>query len=153
MHLRIEALLDELEPHMQRLRPNFAKRASGLTANWVYRHWSTGGVLVGFGMSPAGLVGPLPDDPVVFAFVGNEALEEHDALAAVGVDAISRSTWLRNDPLDAHCGLIWSWPALARRATDVLTAESFDEQVGEAMAFVRKTIEFYRGRGFLRNEL
>ena len=106
VHLRIDALLDELEPRMQRLRPNFAKRASGLTANWVYWHWSTGGVLVGFGMSPSGLVSPLPDDPVVFAFVGNASLEEHDAMAAVGVDAISRSTWLRNDALDARCGLV-----------------------------------------------
>ena len=62
VHLRIEALLDELEPHMQRLLPN-PRRTSGLTAKWIYRHWSAGNVLVGFGMSPSGLVSPPPGNP------------------------------------------------------------------------------------------
>ena len=146
--LRLEALLNELDPHIQRLLPG-AKKTSGLTKRWIYRVWRSDDVEIGFGLGAAEWDTRPHTEPVVFAFVGNKALGEEGAMRAVGVDHASRETWTSHEGLAASCGLLYSWPALSKRASEVLKAGTFDGQVEEAETFVRTTVGFFRDRGYL----
>jgi hypothetical protein len=152
--LRLSAFLDELDPFVRKLRPgaNFREN-SGLSKRWIYRTWRADNLELGFGFGAAAGDKQPHTDPIAFAFVGNKEATEEDALRAVGVEKGTRYRWSRNEQLSADCGLMYSWPALARPAQDVLGADSFEEQLAEAVTFLRETAQYFQTRGFLPHDL
>ena len=147
--LRIDALLDELDPFVKRLLPG-AKRGPGLTKRWIYRVWRSGSLELGCGLGAAASDRSPHTDPIIFAFVGNKDATQEEAKKAVGVETGSSSKWTFDQSAKASCGLLYSsWPCLVRSPNDVLTAGTFQEQVEQAGAFMRETYEFFQGRGFL----
>jgi hypothetical protein len=148
--LRLESLLNELGPEVGRMRMNAKWRSTnGLSKRWIYRVWRTEGVELGFGLGAAP-GDKLPHaDPIAFAFVGNKAASEDDAMRAVGVDRSTRYRWSFNELVQATSGLLYSWPCLSRPSEAVLKGESFEAQVHEAAAFLHETAEYFRGRGYL----
>jgi hypothetical protein len=70
-------------------------------------------------------------------------------MAAVGVTAANRSHWTDSPQLRGAYGLNTYGPAVGRHAGDLFTAQSFEEQVLQAVTFLRDTIEFFRSRGYI----
>jgi hypothetical protein len=147
--LRLGAFLDEVGPHVLRMRPDVKwKATNGLSKRWLYRVWRSESIEVGLGFGAA------PGDkrphgaPVVFAFTGSESATDDDAFRAVGVDIGTRYRWSANEQMNATCGLTYSWPTLARNCEEVLTAAEFEDQVDQAVRFMYDTATYFQGRGY-----
>lgn len=149
--LRLDAFLTELDPAVRRMRPAAKwKSTNGLSKRWIYRVWRAVGIELGFGFGAAPGDKQPHGDPIAFAFVGNAEATEDDAMQAVGVEKGTRYRWSGNEKLNANCGLLYSWPSLARASREILTSEtSFEQQVQEAAVFLYDTAEYFRGRGYL----
>ena len=148
--LRLESLLNELDPEIRRMRTNAKRRSTnGLSKRWIYRVWRAEGVELGFGLGAAPGDKQPRADPIAFAFVGNTSASEEDAMRAVGVDRGTRYRWSLNEQMRATCGLLYSWPCLIRPSDEVLKSDSFEAQVHEAAVFLNETAEYFRSRGYL----
>lgn len=145
--LKIETFLDELDPHVQLLQPA-SKKQSGSTRRWVYRVWRADALGLGLGFGAAASDRSPHTDPIIFAFVGNSNASPEMAKQAVLAEPGGRQWWF-NEQLQASCGLIYEWPALARPARSVLRSTAFEEQVVEVIGFLEEARNYYRGRGFL----
>jgi hypothetical protein len=146
--LKLESFLDELDPHVQRLQPG-SKKQSGHTRRWVYRVWRSGTRGLGLGFGAAASDRSPHTDPIVFAFVGNNEKSRDAAKEAVAMDSDAGGRWWRNEQLNASCGLVYEWPALARSAASALPGETHEEQIDQAIGFLRETRDYFRGRGYL----
>lgn len=144
--LRVEALLSELDPHVARILPGARGRSSS-SKFWTWRVWSTGDLDVGLAFLAAEWTDRPRTSPGVHCWVLNRAVDEAAAMAAVGVTAANRSTWTES-PLGAY-GLNPYGPAIGRHARDLFTSPAFEEQVLQAVEFIRETIGFFRSRGYL----
>jgi hypothetical protein len=144
--LRLDALLEELDPHVQQTQPN-SRRRSGLTKRWIYRVWRADPLEVGLGFGAAAGDSSPHSPPIMFAFVGVIGATREDAIKAVGAETGGR--WSDNEQLQARSGLFWDWPAVARPSAEVLTGGTFEEQVAQAAAFMRETRDYYVARGYL----
>jgi hypothetical protein len=146
--LRVDALLNELDPHIRQLDPSLKRRGSpGLTKQWIYRVWRGDSFEVGLGLGAAG--GHTPDEPNIFAFVGNPASSREQAVSAVGARVEKPNEWRYDAEADEWYGLLYDWPCIARDAADVLLGESFEDQVQAAAAFVRRAARRFQSRGYL----
>lgn len=148
MLLNLESFLDELDPHVQRLQPG-SKKQSGHTRRWVYRVWRSGPSGLGLGFGAAASDRSPHTDPIIFAFVGNTEKSRDAAKAAVAAGSDAAGRWWRNEQLDASCGLVYEWPALAKSAEAVVFRESHEQQIDQAIAFLTETRDYFRGRGYL----
>lgn len=149
--LRVDALLDELDPHMRRLDPSLKRRGSpGLTKQWIYKVWRGDSFEVGLGLGAAG--GHTPSEPNIFAFVGNPSAARDQAITAVGARSEKPNEWRHDAETEEWYGLLYDWPCIARDAADVLLGESFEDQVHEAAAFARNAVAYFRSRGYLPNK-
>ena len=146
--LRIEALLTELDPHVARLLPG-AKGRSGGSKFWTWRVWSTGSVDVGMAFLAAEWTDRPHTSPGLHCWVLNRESDDAAAMRAVGVGASNRSSWTESAQVRGSYGLNPFGPAIARHAHEVFTTDAFEEQVGEASAFVRETVDHFRSRGYL----
>jgi hypothetical protein len=146
--LDLESFLDELDPHVQRLQPG-SKKQSGHTRRWVYRVWRSGPFGLGLGFGAAASDRSPHTEPIIFAFVGNAEKSRDAAKAAVAAGSDAGGRWWRTEQLDASCGLVYEWPALAKSAASVVFAESHERQIDQAIAFLAETQDYFRGRGYL----
>jgi hypothetical protein len=146
--LRIEALLTELDPQVARMLAG-AKGRSGSSKFWTWRVWSTGNLDVGLAFLAAEWTDKPHTSPGVHCWVLNRLSDDTAAMNAVGVTATNRSRWTENAQLRGWYGLNPFGPAVARHAPEVFKTDTFEEQVGEASAFVRETVEYFRSRGYL----
>jgi hypothetical protein len=152
--LRLSVLLEELDPVVRSMRPGATWKAptNGLSKRWIYRVWRVGKEEFGVGFGAAeGDSKPL-SEPIAFAFVGNTEASEQDARRTVG-DEAGTGRWSTNERLRARWGLLYSWPALARPAREVLTAPTFEEQIHQAATFLYEAAGLFHSRGFLPEAL
>jgi hypothetical protein len=70
-------------------------------------------------------------------------------MKAVGVNRGTRWHWAQESRLNASYGLSYNWPSIARNSSEVLTGETFEEQVAQAAQFMREARDFFHARGFL----
>jgi hypothetical protein len=146
--LRIEALLAELDSYVAHILPG-AKGRSNSSKFWTWRVWSTGAVDVGVAFLAAEWTDRPHTSPVLHCWVLNRQSDHEASMRAVGVNATNRSTWTESAQAKGWYGLSSFGPAIARPTQDVFKTDTFDEQVGEASAFVRDTVDFFRARGYL----
>lgn len=146
--LRIDALLVELDPHVARILVG-AKGRSGGSKFWTWRVWSTGDLDVGLAFLAAEWTDRPRTSPGVHCWVLNRQSDEAAALNAVGVNAANRSQWTESAQVRGSYGMNPFGPAIGRHAQDVFKTEVFEEQLGEASAFVRNTVEYFTSRGYL----
>lgn len=70
-------------------------------------------------------------------------------LSVVGVTAANRSRWTESLQVRGSYGLNPFGPAIGRHAQDVFSTDTFEDQVDEASAFIRETLDYYTSRGYL----
>jgi hypothetical protein len=146
--LRIDALLAELDPHVAHLLPG-AKGRSGSSKFWTWRVWNAGGVDVGLAFLAAAWTDRPRTSPGVHCWVLNRQSDDAAAMKAVGVNATNRSHWTESAQVRGAYGLNPFGPAIGRHAQDVFGTDTFEEQVREATAFVRETVDYFTSRGYL----
>jgi len=146
--LRIEALLAELDPHVARILPG-AKGRSGGSKFWTWRVWSTGSIDVGMAFLAAEWTDRPHTSPGLHCWVLNRELDEESSMRAVRVTSTDRSKWTESENVQGWYGMSTFGPAIARSAHEVFKTDSFDEQVDEASAFVRDTVDYFTSRGYL----
>lgn len=66
-----------------------------------------------------------------------------------GSSPANRSRWTESPQLRGWYGLNPFGPAVARHTPEVFETETFEEQVGEASAFIREAVEYFTSRGYL----
>ncbi len=70
-------------------------------------------------------------------------------MSAVGVSPVNPLRWTESAQLRGSYGLNQFGPAIARHAHELFESSTFEDQVGEASAFVRDTVEYFTSRGYL----
>lgn len=146
--LRIEALLTELDPYVARILPG-AKGRSSASKFWTWRAWSTGTVDVGLAFMAAEWTDRPHTNPGLHCWVLNRDSDDEAGMRAVGVTATNRSKWTESAQVRGTYGLNPFGPAIARTTAEVFKSDTFDEQVAEASAFVRDTVDYFSSRGYL----
>jgi len=146
--LRVEALLSELDPYVARMLPG-AKSRSGSSKFWTWRVWNIGALDVGLAFLAAEWTDRPRTSPGVHCWVLNRDADDTAAMKAVGVTATNRSHWTESAQLGGSYGLNPFGPAIARQADDLFKTNTFEDQVGEASAFVREAVEYFTSRGYL----
>lgn len=148
--LRLSSLLEELDPVVRSMRAGATWRSptNGLSKRWIYRVWRVATQEFGLGFGAAEGDSKPHTEPIAFAFVGNTEASEQDARRAVG-DEAGTGRWSTNEQLNARWGLLYSWPALARPADEVLTAATFEEQIQQAASFLQEAAAYFHSRGYL----
>jgi hypothetical protein len=146
--LRIDALLTELDPQIARILPG-AKGRSGGSKFWTWRVWNSGALDVGLAFLAAEWTDRPRTSPGAHCWVLNRQSDDTAAMKAVGVNATNRSQWTESAQVRGSYGLNPFGPAIGRHAHELFKTDSFEEQVSEATAFVRDTVEYFTSRGYL----
>ena len=102
--LRVEVLLNELDPHVARMLLG-AKGRSNSTKFWTWRVWSSGDVDVGLAFLAAEWTDRPRTSPGVHCWVLNRKADDAAAMAAVGVTAANRSHWTESPQVRGAYGL------------------------------------------------
>lgn len=146
--LRIDALLAELDPHVARILPG-AKGRSGGSKFWTWRVWNAGAIDVGLAFLAAEWTDRPRTSPGVHCWVLNRESDDAAAMKAVGVNPTNRSHWTESAQVRGSYGLNPFGPAIGRHAQELFSTDTFEDQVREASAFARETVEYFTSRGYL----
>ncbi len=146
--LRIESLLNELDPHVASILPG-ARGRSNSTKFWTWRVWSAADIDVGLAFLAAEWTDRPHTKSGVHCWVLNRTADDAAAMAAVGVTAANRTHWTESSQVRGTYGLNPYGPSIGRYAGELFTTTTFEEQVREAAEFIRETLEFFTARGYL----
>ena len=131
--LRADAFLEELDPLVKHINNELKKSGSGLTKRWIYRVWRGAGFELGLGLAASGGFSP-HDPPEIFAFVGKPEATIDEAVRAVGTTLEKRYDWHQDPESGEWRGLLYDWPCVSRKASEVLTAATFEDQVAQGFS-------------------
>lgn len=143
VHRSVQELLDEARPELQSLVPHLKQvRPLSTSASYVYRIYTFEELSFALGFLPGRTIGY---EPIMNVVVLNELLAP-DVRKAEAHAARTRHPEV--------CDFVnWGeWPTRSCMASERLTAETFTDQVKQAVEFARESLAEFRKIGYLPQE-